>query len=190
MAKLGREARKTRGRAPKIKVIDEMTEILKSGHGFVLANNKGLTLAEATELRVQCREANVKLKVVKNTLLRRSLDNAGIESGQFESLLKLETVIAVGLEDPISPAKVLAQFLKKHENKLEFKGGYLEGNLIDAAGVEVLSQMPGRDELLSKMLGSLQAPVQNLVYALNACVGKVVYAVDAYKRKLEGGDAA
>ncbi len=188
MAKLGREARKRRGRAPKIEVVAQLTELLKSEHGFILVNNRGLSVAQATELRAKFRENNVAFKMVKNTLLKRALDDSGVDSTQFDDLLKRETMIAIGHDEPVTPAKVLTEFLKNNEDVLEIKGGYLDGKVIDPAGVEALSKLPSKEELIAKMLGSLQAPTQNLVYALYQTVAKVVYAVDAHRRKLE--DAA
>lgn len=192
MAKLGREARKHRGRAPKAKVVTEVTEFLKTGNGYILCNNKGLTLSQATKLRKKMRDGNVALKVVKNTLLRISLKQAGYDAEAVNHLLTEETMIAVGLEDPVTPAKLLMEFAKDNE-KLQIKGGYLDGEVLDAKGVEGLSKLPGREELLQRLLGSLNAPAQNFVYALNAVVSKPVYLLDAVRRQKEeqeGGAAA
>ena len=184
MAKPGREARKRRGRAPKEAVIAFTATLIQKGHGFLLCNNKGLTLAEATQLRAKLRENNVALKVVKNTLLKRALDRAGIDPDQFGDLLTRETVIAVGLEDPVVPAKLIAEFCKKND-RFEMKGGYLDGAVLDAAKAQELSRLPGREELLQRFLGSLQAPPQKLVFALNATVSNTVYVLDAIRRKKE-----
>lgn len=186
---MGREARKRRGKAPKIKAVKELTQHLKNGQGFLLLNNKGLTLAEATTLRAKLRENNVVLKVIKNTLLARALKRAGYNPKQFEHLLKDETVVAIGMDDPVTPAKLLVDFIKDHE-KLMVKGGYVEGQILDAAGVVELSKLPGREELLQRLLGSLQSPAQNLVYALNACVSQPVYLLDAVRRQKEEEAAA
>jgi len=184
MAKLGREARKTRGRAPKIAAVEEMAAVLTRGNGFVLCNNKGLTLAQATSLRKKMRDSKVTVKVIKNTLLRKAMEKAGQNPDPVKHLLNYETVVAVG-EDPVTPAKLLLEFAKTND-KLEIKGGYLDGKALDKSGVEALSKLPGKNELIARMLGSMMAPAQNLVYALNQTVAKVVYATDAYKRKLEG----
>lgn len=184
MAKPGREARKRRGRAPKLAAVEEMVGTLSKGQGFILCNNKGLTLAQATALRAKMRGNKVALKVVKNTLLRRAMEQAGQDPAPYKHLLTYETVIAVG-QDPVTPAKLLVEFAKDHD-KLEIKGGSLDGKVLDKAGVEMLSKLPGREELIARLMGSMQAPVQNVVYALHAAVAKVVYAVDAHRRKLEG----
>lgn len=190
MAKLGREPKKRRGRAPKVSVVQEVTDALKAGHGFVLARNKGLNWSQATELRKKMREGKVVVKVAKNTLLRLALTNAGIDPAPLKALLKQETMIIIGQEDPVTPAKLLTEFLKGNEEKIEIKGGLLEGKVIDVAGVQALAKLPGRNEMIAQILGSLQAPAQNLVYALNATVAQIVYAVDARRRQLEEGNAA
>lgn len=184
MAKPGREARKHRGKAPKEAVVAFVATLLGKGHGFLLCNNKGLSLAEATALRAKLRENKVVLKVVKNTLLKRALEKQGIDPAQFGTLLTRETVLAIGLDDPVTPAKILVEYAGKNE-KLEIKGGYLDEKVLTAADVDSLSRIPGREELLQRFLGSLQSPPQNFVYALNATVSNVVYALDAIRRKKE-----
>lgn len=184
MAKTGREARKRRGLAPKKAAVGALATTLKAGHGFILINNLGLTLAQATKLRAKARENQVVIKVIKNTLLRRALADAGFDPEQFDHLLVRETVVVIGMEDPVTPAKLISEFAKDSE-KLEIKGGWLDGKVLDAAAVEGLSKLPSRDELLCRLLGSLQAPAQNFVYALNATVSKPVYVLDAIRRQKE-----
>lgn len=93
-------------------------------------------------------------------------------------------------EDPVAPAKLLTEAAKASEGKLTVKGGYFEGKVLNPAEVEALGNMPSKEALLSRLCGSLQGPPQKLAVALNQTVGKIAYAVDAYRRKLEGGDAA
>lgn len=184
MAKLGREARKRRGRAPKVKAVDAVSAVLGDGKTFILCNNKGLTLSQATALRKTLREKGVGLKVVKNTLLKLALTQKGVDVTQFKKLLKEQTMVAVGT-DPVTPAKLLLDFAKTND-KLQVKGGFLDGKVLSAADVEGLSKLPSKEQLIARLMGSMMAPAQNLVYALNQTVGKVVYATDAYRRKLEG----
>lgn len=184
MAKLGREARKRRGLAPKKAQVAEVTAKLKEGNGFLLLNNKGLSLSQATALRKKARENNVYIKIIKNTLLRRALVDAQVDAEALDHLLVRETVLVIGLEDPVTPAKLISDFIEDNE-KLEIKGGYLDGGVLDVKGVEALSKLPSREELLGRLLGSLQAPTQNFVYALNAVVSKPVYLLDAIRRQKE-----
>lgn len=188
MAKLGREARKRRGRAPKVRAVEELTGLLKDGDGIVFMNNNGLSLAQATAFRTQLRANNVAVKVAKNTLIKIALKGADIDPSIIEDKLVGPTMIAIGLEDPISPAKCVMKFLKDNEEaRLEVKGGILKSDekALDANGVEQLSKLPGREEMIAMLLGSLNAPAQNMVYALNASVSQFAWALSAHQRNLE-----
>ncbi len=187
MAKLGRAATKRRGRSPKVKVVSELESLFSSGDGFVFFDNKGLTLKEATDLRKRLRENKVAVKVAKNTLIKMALKNTGYDVESIESKLVGPTIVAVGLEDPISPAKGVMNYLKDNEGRIEVKAGIVGKDVLDANGVVALSKLPGRDELIAKLMGSMMAPAQNTVYALNACVSQMAWALAAYQRKLEGG---
>jgi large subunit ribosomal protein L10 len=194
MAKLGREARKKIGKAPKTATINELKTLFESGDGFVFLNNKGMTLKQATAFRKELRGKKVAVKVAKNTLIKLALKEAGVNIDAFGKTLIGPTVVAVGLEDPITPAKTILGYLKSNETlPLEVKGGLLrsEGKALDVAGVEALSKLPGREEMISMLLGSLQAPAQNLCYAMNNSVAKFAWALAALKDKLENeGQAA
>jgi large subunit ribosomal protein L10 len=190
MAKLGREARKRVGRAPKEAAIGELVAKLQGKSGYVLCDNKGLTLAQATKLRKDAREKKVAIKVIKNKLLAIALERAGFDASKVKHLLKNETVIAIGLEDPVSPAKLVMDFAKDNE-KLVVKGGFLDGKALDAVAIEGLSKLPGKEELLVRFLSSLQSPAQNLATVLYNTVAKPVHLLDAIRRqKEEGGSAA
>jgi len=188
MAKIGKEARKRRGRAPKVAAVAELKDMFEKGDGIVFMDNHGLTLAQATVFRQQLRGQNVAVKVEKNTLLKRAFQDAGIDPEKFSDKLTGPTMVAVGLEDPISPAKGIAKFLKENEGaRLEIKGGILksESEPLDVSGVDKLSKLPGREEMIALLLGSLNAPTQNMCYALNASVSHMGYALAALQRKLE-----
>ena len=194
MAKLGREATKKIGKAPKTATINELKTLFERGDGFVFLNNKGMTLKQATAFRKELRGKKVAVKVAKNTLIKLALKEAGVNIDAFGKTLVGPTVVAVGLEDPITPAKTILGYLKSNEAlPLEVKGGLLrsEGKALDVAGVEALSKLPGREEMISMLLGSLQAPAQNLCYAMNNSVAKFAWALAALKDKLENeGQAA
>ncbi|MCB2153557.1 50S ribosomal protein L10 [bacterium] len=190
MAKPGKAAKKRRGRSPKVRAISELERLFQDGDGLVFFDNKGLTVEEATELRALLRKEGATMKVAKNTFIKRAMATAGIEMNGLEDKLTGPTVVAFGLKDAVSPAKVLSKYAEDHGERFEIKAGLLGGEILDAKGVDALSKMPSREELLGRMLGSMQAPAQNVVYALNQTVSKVVYAVSALQRKLEEGDAA
>ena len=190
MAKLGKEARKRRGRAPKVVASTKIANAIIDGNGVLFADNKGMTVADATALRAKAREAKVTVRIVKNTLLKRVLAERGYDVSKLDALLKGPTVMFAGQEDPVTPAKLLVDAAKSLNGKLVVKGGYFEGQPLNAAAVDALSKTASREELLGRLCGSLLSPATKTVLALNQAVGKVVYAVDAHRRKLEEGQSA
>ena len=139
-------------------IVEEIAENLNGAVGVVLAEYRGITVEQDTALRKKLREAGVTYKVYKNTLVKRA-----IEGGQFESLkndLTGPTAIAISDSDASAPARVLATFAKEAE-ALVLKAGVVEGEYYDKAGINEIASIPSRDELLSKLLGSLQAPITN-----------------------------
>jgi large subunit ribosomal protein L10 len=194
MAKMGKAATKRRGRAPKVEAVSELEKLFSSGDGIVLLNNNGLTLGQMTALRRRLRNKGVAVKVAKNTLLKRALASTGYDTEgladrdkrTLDGVLSGPTLIAVGLEDPVTPAKEVQGFMKENEEaRLEIKGGLLEKKLLTAAQVDELAKLPGREELIARMLGSMNAPAQNTAGVLYACVAQFGYALAAYQRKLE-----
>ena len=189
MAKLGKIPQKRRGKAGKAKTQEALEKMFSTGDGAVFFDNNGLTVQQVTKLRASLRQSNCAVKVAKNTLISRALEATGRDPKAFASLLKGPTVAAIGLEDPVSAAKGIKAFLKSIEGDekqpLVIKGGMLEGKVLSAADVDRLAAMPGREEMISMFLGSLQAPAQNLAYALNATVSQFAWALNAYKTKLE-----
>jgi large subunit ribosomal protein L10 len=200
MAKLGKAATKRRGRAPKVEAVSELEKLLQTGDGIVLMNNNGLTLGQMTALRKRLRSKGVAVKVAKNTLLKRALATTGYDTDgladrdkrSLDKALSGPTIIAIGLEDPVTPAKEVQGFIKENEEaRLEIKGGLLEKKLLTASQVDELAKLPGREELISRLLGSMNAPAQNLAGVLYACVAQFGYALAAHQRKLEeGGEEA
>lgn len=194
MAKIGKAASKRRGRAPKLEAVSKLEELFSTGDGIVLMNNHGLTLGQMTALRRRLRNKGVAVKVAKNTLLKRALASSGYDTAglsdrdkrTLEAALTGPTIIAIGLEDPVTPAKEVEGFLKENEEaRLEVKGGLLEKKLLTAAQMGELAKMPGREELIARMLGSMNAPAQNTAGVLYACVAQFGYALAAHQRKLE-----
>lgn len=139
-------------------IIQEISENIKDAKSVVLVNYLGLTVEEDTNLRKQLREANVIYKVYKNTMM-----NFAFKGTEFESLcdqLEGPNAIAISKEDATAPARILAKFAKKAE-ALELKSGVVEGICYDSEGIKKISKIPSREELLSKLLGSLQSPITN-----------------------------
>ncbi len=151
-------------------VIDAIAKSLSEASSVVLVDYRGLTVEQDTNLRKQLRDAGVHYKVYKNTMM-----NFAIKGTQFESLgehLKGPSGCAMSTgDDPIAAARVLANFAKKAD-KLEIKCGVIEGTLYDAAGVQELSNIPSREELLSKLLGSIQSPITNFARCMKQLAEK------------------
>ena len=139
-------------------IVAAIAEDVKGAQSIVLVDYRGLTVEQDTELRKQLREAGIIYKVCKNTMMKRAF-----EGTEFEGLtpyLEGPSAMAVAKDDATAPARILCKFAKTAE-KLEVKAGVVEGKVYDMAGVVALSTIPSREELLSKLLGSIQSPIAN-----------------------------
>lgn len=145
-------------------VVAEISELLNGAASAVVVDYRGLTVAQDTELRKALRQAGVSYKVYKNTLIKRAAE--GTEFAALDPNLEGPTAIAVSKDDATAPARVLAEFAKKAD-KLEIKGGVIEGTYYDAKGMQVIATIPSREVLLGKLLGSIQSPITNFARVLN-----------------------
>ena len=145
-------------------IVDEISEQIKDAASVVVVDARGLTVAEDTQLRKQLREAGVSYKVYKNTLMKRAFE--GTDFAQLDDVLEGPSAIAVAKEDATAPARILSKFAKTASN-LEIKAGVVEGTFYDAKGMAAVASVPSREELLSKLLGSLQSPITNFARVLN-----------------------
>ncbi len=146
-------------------VIDEIKEKLERAQSAVVIDYIGITVAQADAMRKKLREANVDYTVYKNTLVKRAIE--GTQYADLAQVLDGPSALAFGYEDAIAPAKVLAGIMKEYK-KMEFKAGVVEGTYFDAAGVQAVAAVPGREELIAKFLGSIQSPVSKLVRTFQA----------------------
>ena len=137
---------------------------IKDAQSVVIVDYRGLTVAQDTELRKQLREAGVIYKVCKNTMMKRAFE--GTDFAGLEEYLEGPSAMVVSKDDATAPARIICKFAKTAE-ALEVKAGVVEGTVYDAAGITELSKIPSREELLSKLLGSLQSPITNLARVLN-----------------------
>lgn len=153
----------------KAPIIDEIKGYVEKASAAVLVDYRGLTVEEDTRLRKALREAGVVYKVYKNTYLKRAFE--GSVFTELNQHLEGPTAIAFGIDDATAPARVLAEFAKKAP-KLEFKGGVVEGVYYDVKGLEKVAQIPSRETLISKLLGSLQSPVANMARVLKQIAEK------------------
>lgn len=145
-------------------VVNEIKEKIEGAQSVVLVDHRGLTVEQDTELRKSLREAGVVYKVYKNTMMRFAFE--GTEFEPLSQHLEGPSAIAISTEDATAPARVLAESAKKFD-ELEFKAGVVEGTYYDEKGIETIATIPSRDQLLSKLLGSLQSPITNLARVLN-----------------------
>ena len=150
-------------------LVDELSQKLNGAVAGVIVEYKGISVADDTLLRRKLREAGVDYSVVKNTMLKRAADKAGLEG--LDDILKGTTALAVSAEDPVAAAKILCEQAKKDEN-LKVKAGFLDGAVIDVARVTELSKLPSREGLISMLLSVLTGPVRGLAVALNAIAEK------------------
>ncbi len=162
--------------------VAELKDLLTSSKGVVLVDYCGLTVAEDTELRSKMREAGVKYMVAKNTFIRIAAKEAGIEG--LDAYLEHNTAVAFSAEDPVAPAKILNDFSKDHK-ALEIKAGILDGKVIGLDEVKAVAELPSREELLAKLVGSMQAPISGLVNVLQGTIRNFVYTLEAVRQKKE-----
>ena len=166
----------------KQQVITEVKEDLSNAKAAIVTDYRGLNVEQITNLRRALRAANVKYIVVKNTLASRAAHELGYEA--LDSYLEGPTAIAYGFEDPVAPAKVLVDFAKDNE-KLDVKGGLLEGALIDPVRIKALADLPPRDQLLAQVAGAFAAPMTSFAGAAQGLLRKFVGTLDAVRVKME-----
>ena len=150
-------------------IVEEISGLLDGAATAVVVDYRGLTVEQDTRLRKELREAGVSYKVYKNTMI-----NFAIQGTEFESLapsLEGPTALAVCKDDATAPARIIAKFAKEAE-ALEIKSGIVEGTFYDAAGMAQIAAIPSRQELLSKLLGSLQSPMANFARVINQIAEK------------------
>ena len=168
-------------------VVAELKDQITSAKAAVLTSYKGLTVEQDTELRRELREAGVSYHVVKNTMLRIAAQDAGIEG--LDEHLSGTTALAFSTEDAVAPAKVINELIKKNKLEdtevLQIKAGMLDGKVIALEKVKELASLPSREELLAKLLGSMNAPISNTVNVLQGVIRNCVYALNAVREKKE-----
>lgn len=160
--------------------VAEVIETLKEAQTGILVDYRGLNVEEDTDLRNKLRAANVKYFVIKNTLLRLASKETGLEG--LDEALHGPTAIAVSSEDAVAPAKVLSDFAKDNE-KLEIKAGFMDGAVMSLDEIKKLAATPNRETLIAKMMGSLNAPVSNLVRLLSTIADGGVEIPDLIAKK-------
>ena len=150
-------------------VVADLAEQLKNSPAGVVVNYQGITVDADTKMRKALREAGVKYMVVKNSLTGRACDEVGLSD--MKQYLTGMTAIAIGTTDPVAPAKVLKEYAEKIES-FNILAGYLDGKVVDVNVVNQLADIPSKEVLIAKLLGSIKSPLYGLAYALQAVVDK------------------
>ena len=145
-------------------VVAEISDLLKDAKAVVLADYRGLTVEQDTQLRKTMREAGVVYKVYKNTLVKRAI--AGTAFEELAKDLEGPTAVAISSTDATAPARIIAKFAKTAP-KLELVAGVVEGGYYDQNGIKALAEVPSREELLGKLLGSIQSPIANFARVIS-----------------------
>ncbi len=161
-------------------VVQEITEKIKAAKSVILVDYNKLTVKEVSELRNKCKQKGCEYKVYKNTLVRKAFNDLGFKD--FDADLNGPTAIAFG-SDETAAAKVMVAAEKDYEQKIVLKSGFVDNAYVDKSGVKALATMPSREELVAKMLGSMQAPMSNFVGVLNNLVAGIVRVLAAVADK-------
>jgi large subunit ribosomal protein L10 len=172
-------------RSAKAAVITDLKERLARAQVVLVANYQGLTVDEVDGIRREFRRAGCEYKVVKNKLIEKAVAGTAMES--IKPLLKGNTALALGYEEPAAPAKVLVK-AAKDVPKLKIKGGFADGRVLDAAGVGVVATLPGRDEVRARMLSLMLTPARNFLSLLGAAQQQFVALLSARETSVKEKD--
>lgn len=152
-------------------IVAELTEKLKGAASGVLVDYKGITVAEDTALRAECRKNGLDYAVVKNTLVRFAINNVGLE--EMDGVLNGTTSLALSNEDPIAPMRVINNFSKKFNGaKFTIKAGFMDGKVLSMDEISSLAELPSKEALLGQVLGTMLAPITSLAIVLKAIAEK------------------
>lgn len=171
-------------KAEKVTLVEDLTKELKDAKSFVLVNYTGLNVKAQQALKAKLKEADSRMVVVKNTLLKRAIESAKLDANtSTDEILSGQTAIVIADNDPIAPIQALGKFAKENELP-KFKVGVVEGSFQDAAGLTKLSTLPGRDALLGQVLGSLVSNLYGLVGTLQNPLQTLVYTLDQASKRV------
>ena len=151
-------------------VVAALVDNLKAASSGVLVDYKGITVAEDTALRHGLRENGVEYAVVKNTLLRRALDD--VELGELDEVLNGTTSMAVSKDDPIAPMRIVNKYAKQMGDRFNIKAGFMDGKVLPLDDVIAMAELPSKDALMAQLLGMMLAPLTSLAVVLKAIAEK------------------
>ena len=163
-------------RPEKVAEVQAITEKMKAAQSIVLADFSGLTVLQMSAFRTQCREKSVECRVAKNRLARIACDNAGVEV--IKDILKGPTAFIFAPESQVDAAKLTVEFAKENE-AMEIKGGVVDGQYLDAKQIVALSKVPTYDELIAKMMGSINSPARGIAATIIGVSAALVRTINA-----------
>lgn len=170
----------------KQEIVGELQEFFNNGKVVIVADLTGLTVAEFTSFRRTLRTNNAKLRVAKNTLVKRAIGET--EYKQLETLAKGPSGFIVGYDDPAAPAKAVNDYLKQIK-KGSVRGGVLEGKALNAEDIKALATLPSKEQLLSSIMGSLDSGAGGIAGILSAVIRDIAYLVEEVHKPKEGSAA-
>ena len=168
-------------KSEKLQKVSELTERIRGSRAMFIADYRGLTVADVTELRRTLRESGARFTVAKNTLLRRAAGEAGVDG--LDDLLQGPTAVAFVDGDPITAAKSLVDAIRRFRT-LEIRGGFMEGRVMTSAEAQNLATIEPREVLLAKLAGVMKAEMSRAAYMFQALQSRFVSVLEAYREKL------
>ncbi|NQT49232.1 50S ribosomal protein L10 [Candidatus Kuenenbacteria bacterium] len=163
----------------KEKIVKDLSDIISSAKSVIIANHEGLTVNDAQLLRENCKEQNVQFVSVKKSLLKLAFASAGLKDVDTKAM-EGSLAVAISKEDEVAPAKILKEFAKKHE-QVVFNGGVLEGEMVSVEQIEKLAELPSKQELYAKIVGSIKAPVSGFVNVLRGNLSGLINVLNSIK---------
>ncbi|MFH0702457.1 MAG: 50S ribosomal protein L10 [bacterium] len=168
--------------------IKEIKDSISNAKVAIITDYRGLKVSEITSLRRSLQKENACYTVVKNTLAKIAIKDTSYEA--LEGLFEGPTALTFGYGDQIAPAKIITQFIKKaKKSQLQIKGGVLDGNLLSLKDVQMLSELPSKEELYAKMLGSISSPAYGMVNVLSGLMRSLVIAMEEVRKQKEAAQA-
>lgn len=164
-------------------MLEELTGTISRASIAISADYRGMTVAQLTELRRALRPAEVEVHVIKNTVAAMAARAAGQD--KMADIFQGPTAVAFGLGDPIAPVKLLTEFNRQRRGVINIIGGYLDGTVLDRAGVEGLATMPSKEQLIADFVGKIQSPLYNFAGLINASITQFARLVESRATQLE-----
>ncbi len=169
--------------AKKQERVVDLKDQLSRAQLAVVSDYRGLTVKDMNDLRRRVQAAGGDYTVAKNTLIRRALSET--DGAQIDSMLKGPTALVVGYEDPVGPVKALMDFLKETKKEMDIRGGILEGKAVSNAELQQIATLPSREEMVAKLMGSMQSPAQGVAITLSGVARNLAYVLEAIRKQKE-----